>query len=414
MVLVELAANLPENTPTYKEYHVSTHESFYKKDYAAAMFLTAASKLTNPICWCSSYAHRILAPFLPGEYGFKPTAVEEGALRSFYFLKFCLLTPVSVPLGGAGIGCRCIASSLLTDNFCYLPGRAKSLNSLKNNTLTVITWNVCGIGGSMELSHGGVRDWNERVEEIAQEIKHQNADIICLQEVHDTCFGDSLYTRLKNDYAHFYMHLGPNPLGSNSGNYIASKYPLEDFTFTEFDASLGSGKWQKKGFANFNVFAEGKPIIHIIATHFQYGQMIEGEGKIIAVRKKQLSQIMDSCNYCYSKNLPVLLLGDLNIEFGSKEFQNSVLASHFKHGYSYENPTSTCNLIQCVWDSGKHTDGKVDEKIDYISFLDKNPRTGKKLSHPKLEVKLVEAYEKEDPLTAKSDHHALVGRITFN
>lgn len=415
MATMEIPANLPDKSPcSYREHHTSTHESYYRQDYAASMFFTVGSKLTNPICWCSSYVHRIVSPFLPGDFVFKPTVVEEAAIRGLYIIEFCLLTPVAVPLGGAGVGCRSIGACLLPDGFCYLPGKAKPLTTLKNKTLSVMTWNICGIGGSMELSHGGVADWNKRLSNIVKEIEQENPDILCLQEVHDTDLSNDLYKRLKDRYAYFYMHIGPNAFGSNSGNYVASKYPLKDFTFTEFDASIGSGKWQKKGFANFTVISDNKPLVHIVTTHLQYGELIDGRGKIIEVRNSQLSQIMYSCFHCQEKNIPVLLVGDLNIEMDSEEYEDSYLSSHFSHGYSYEEPTSTCYLIQTLWNPECNTNGLIDEKIDYISFLNKNPKTGESLKLPKLQVRLIKAYDKTEPSLARSDHHALIGNISFS
>lgn len=413
MLSLDFAANMEDvPPPSYQEYDATTHSSYFNRDYVAAELFTIGSKLTNPICWCSSYMHRIISPFTPGKGDSRDTFIEEFLARGIYSLKFCLLSPVSVPLAGAGVGFRYVASCLIPKQYCFLLGGLSPRKKLIGNTLSIVSWNVCGLAGSMDRSHGGVKDWALRYDQIKDLIIKADPDILCLQEVHDADLTDSLYRSLYEDYAYFYVHIGPRSMGSNSGNFIASKYPLADFSFNAFNDKAGSNKWQKKGFVQFSVVADQKLILSVVATHFQYGEILDEKANIINVRKGQLSQIINNTEKWIGKT-PILLVGDLNIHEGSEEYKDSYLATHFTHGYSSKEPTGTDQLIQITWDDKMIQRGVLDEKIDYISFLSKDPITGEKLKIPSLSVSLLKTYDLQNPYLAISDHHALLGKISF-
>ena len=88
---------------------------------------------------------------------------------------------------------------------------------------------------------GGVLPWENRVDRIALFLKKSEADILFLQEVFSTTAGNQLYSKLKEQYAHFYLHIGPKISGFDaknfgipSGLFVASKYPLENPHFLIF------------------------------------------------------------------------------------------------------------------------------------------------------------------------------------
>jgi len=412
MLPLDFAANIEDNPPSHMEYDSRTHSSYFNKDYVAAELLTIGSKLTNPVCWCSSYVHRIISPLDPGVGDCRGSFLEEFLARGIYTLKFSLLSPLSVPLGGAGVGFRYVAGCLLSKGFCFLKGNAEPLRHLQDRSLSIMSWNICGLAGSMDRSHGGVKDWAYRFDRIEALIKKANPDILCLQEAHDTDLIDKLYKTLKDTYAYFYIHIGPKTIGSNSGNFIASKYRIRDFQFAAFKDKTGSNTWQQKGFVKFTVVANQAPKLSVVATHFQHGEIIDEKANIIGVRKGQLSQILESTEASINK-LPILLVGDLNIDEDSQEYEDSYLSTHFTHGYLDKEPTSTDQLIKITWDKELIANGNFDQKIDYISFLNKDPISGEKLYHPKLSVTLLKVYDVDEPYLALSDHHALLGEIQF-
>jgi len=78
---------------------------------------------------------------------------------------------------------------------------------------------------------GGVLPWELRIDGIVEQIKTQDPDVVCLQEVFDETAATALYEKLRDQYRHFYINIGPrnfglheSSLGISSGLFVASKY----------------------------------------------------------------------------------------------------------------------------------------------------------------------------------------------
>lgn len=405
MFLADIPVEMPDTPPTHMEYQVSEEEARLKRDKLTSNLYTFSSKLKNPASWCSSYVHRILSPMLIGEYDFSDTTEKELLARFFHSLKLFGIGPISVPLAGLGVGIRCLGTYSQLYSYCLVYGNKKEEKNL--HKAKVMSWNVAGIGWGMERSRAGVLEWEKRADSIIQKIIDVDPDILCLQEVFDTDFCNKLIEGLKHEYATFYTHMGKvSFIGSNSGLFVASKVPIEDFKFTEFQAKTNKSKWQKKGFASFLVYSNNKPKLQIIATHLQHGE----DGA--KARQNQLNEILSSK---LNQDIPILLVGDLNIEWESNEYKNTPLSSHFHHAYSYNLPTCTNFLTKYLWKASrkerKNGINSDDEYIDYFSFLKKDPKSNKKIFYPKTRVYSTKAYDLNNPSASLSDHNALVGTV---
>lgn len=417
MLTVDISAPYEDTQPKSQyEYTVSSKEDFYSRDCVASKLYTVASRCTNPACWCSSYIHRVLSPLLFGEYDFCATKERELISRFFYSLKIFFVGPISVPLAGLGAGLRYLGAFIQENEFCHFRGSLKEKK--KFDKLSIMTWNICGIGGGMERSHGGVLEWETRLDDIVAQIKKENPDILCLQEVVDTDLCDALLLALNKDYAHFYIHLGRgNMIGPNSGNFVAIKTSVNNFEFHPFESATGCGKWQIKGFASFTLKNHKGKKIQIITSHLQHGEDPAVDFEAVETRKEQFKQILQYCKdrRFANRRIPVLIAGDLNVDKKSQEYKDSVLSTHFKHGYDYKESTYSNYLKLLLWDSSYEDREKglpaKTEDLDYVSFLALNPQNNQKLTTPQIQVRLSEAFEVEAPEKARSDHHALFGVI---
>jgi hypothetical protein len=167
---------------------------------------------------------------------------------------------------------RGLSASKEKKPFMHLKGLASAKASTQKD-FSVFCLNTCFVPGNMPLIYGGVAPWKERVGPMAEKILSSDADVVCLQEVHglDACF--ALYEELKNNYAHFYVSIGPRVLGFSvetlglpSGLFVASKFPVERPHFTLFPVS---GLQMNYGFFDFIIDNGSGPIAHIYTTHLQ-------------------------------------------------------------------------------------------------------------------------------------------------
>lgn len=195
-------------------------------------FLDLSSKMTEPFCslW-GLLRFRLIAPLDPQKFDNCTSKMKEIATRVFIGLSAVLgsLLIVAMPmpiLGGAiALGTiskalRAIGFALQNGGFTHARGAApeKELDPL-NPWIKIMSWNLCAVGGGMSLNHGGVVDWRLRLDAIVRRIKNEDPDVLILQEVYDTAFGEALIERLNSNYAHFYLHLGPNIWGSVGGGH---------------------------------------------------------------------------------------------------------------------------------------------------------------------------------------------------
>ncbi len=375
-------------------------------------FLHVSSLMAEP--FCSVYGllrYRLVAPLDPKKFDNCVSQTREIAYRALIASSACFATylcavlplPILGSIGILGVGSRifrAIGFALQKDGYTHVRGHAPE--KPLDRKMKVMNWNICGIGAGMHFDHGGVVHWRSRLDRIVSKIVHEEADVVVLQEVYDTSLAEALVARLSSKYAHFYMHLGPNTLGSGGGCMIMTKCAVDHFSHDSFE----NNQWTlNRGFGTLEIKAkpeDHKPCARIIGTHLIHGENQEN-------RAKQFAQIVDSIR---SKKLPMptIIAGDLNIERDKKE--GIKLAAVLRHSYRGRTPTCTSRLAE-QWD--KKLAGH-EETIDYVSFFKEVVHKGSLLSvRDQIRVKdsyLIKAFDSSyNTRTALSDHQGIA--VTF-
>lgn len=370
--------------------------------------LNLSSKFTEPAClFYSLIRYRLFAPFKPGQFGFYKNPVQEAAYRVFVFTlaTFSTMTvviPVTVlSLAAIGKVLRAVGFSLQKNGYTHVGGNAAE-KVLEHGKAKLMTWNICGI--LMSPDHGGIRHPYSRLDAIVQKIVQEDADVVVLQEIYDTEVGERLVEKLKDRYAHFFMHLGKNTWGSVGGVMILSKCAYTSFTNESF---LNNSWTLNRTFATLEIKKspnDTSPCARIIGTHLIHTSNED--------RFEQLAQIKESLKKKEKSFLPTVLLGDLNLEKEDPE-QGKRLDPDFIHAYQGNIPTQT-NRMNIQWDPKLAT--KLDETIDYISLF--KAHEGLRViesEYPFERTHLSEAFDPKNPdsNTALSDHQIIGTTLKF-
>lgn len=296
--------------------------------------------------------------------------------------------------------------------------------------LSLLSWNICFLPWNLPSYFGGVASAQERLEQVVQFIRESDADLVCLQEVHDLEATKGLYEALKEDYYHFFTDSGSSwTVALNSGLFVASRYPLELVDFTHFDYK-GMAWGINKGYLTFLVYdgveADRQPLALVTTTHLHPGQGEERE----EVRRQELEEIFQQIAHQLESNrwplIAAFLCGDLNVNRGSTEWELSPLARE-PWIDSYAGATEAIDSGNCTatsyleaWQEKPRLLKQVEkdptildlycqESIDYILLL--------ALERPMLQEEIatwrLPAFAWRYPKEALSDHHALLSRLRW-
>lgn len=294
------------------------------------------------------------------------------------------------------------------EELTYLLGN--SGEKMGGGQFSLMSWNICALTGKYPTLYGGVRPAKKRVDEIANFILKTDADVVCLQEAHDHAVSKLLFEKLKETYSYFVINIGKDSLIQfNSGLFIASKFPIENFDFTPF-INKGRQRAIKKGCFAFKVMSENHPIAYVVATHLQPNKT-EKDAEIRLrelklVHSKLLQDIkLDERSY------PRIVCGDLNIDrCNTKETGNSLIQDLFFDPLMPAEKSDipiTCTNYLTYFSNTKNPVSanefvdEPDESIDYCLIL-------KTEDQSRYEAKIIEAYDKMKPESAISDHHAVL------
>ncbi len=289
--------------------------------------------------------------------------------------------------------------------YTFLKGVAEEKTA--SESLSVLTWNMLGFKGHLSFLYGGMLPWKTRIDHIINKLKAIDADVICLQEVFDAELADELYDRLKETYSYFYSKIGVknvgltmDSIGISSGLFVASKYPLREPSFTPFTNNIPSRNY---GFFECKVVSKGKPVARIVTTHLYPFSGLKDQ----KLRQEQITQIIErlECIAQKDKTTPLLLVGDMNVKWGSNESALRSIKEHFIDTYNHE-PTAT-DFTDYWW--GIKTPPVKRKSIDY-ALLFKSPT----YSHYSLKTDRIVMYDEKNPEESLSDHNALLSTITRN
>ena len=320
---------------------------------------------------------------------------------------------------------RAIASFERVD-FSYKAGEIPSKKLLKDNpSFTLLNFNVCFLPGSLPLLFGGMTPWEMRVDKVAARILEIDADIICLEEVFVEEAAERLYAELKNRYSHFYMNIGPRNFGFSqesaglgSGLFVASKLKIDNPKFLLFTKT---NYHVNRGCFDFSINQDDKEFAHVYTTHLEAFSVPPGP----EFRKLQLEEIladMAVSSAKYGDTSAIVLCGDLNIPWNSKEPAELVLQQHFSDPLhkSCRNLTMANRTyvdFTDLWWKAKlntHHFSPTPEILDYAILLNKLPSS--QANYPasdqfRIVTAVIPMNEIYNALEALSDHHAEISLI---
>jgi len=374
-------------------------------DASSAQWMSAAfrlaSYLTDPVCHCHERYRRIaVVDALYPKAGRGANTMRKGRLLAELCGYAILATLVTVP----GIGLRHLASRLQKTPYLHQKSAGQEKILPADRVFSILSWNVCCVGGGYAISDGGVMPWSARIEAIARTIIGQSADVVCLYEVFDSHAAFYLMDELmRAGYVHCYHNIGPRGLGVNSGILVASKYDIRKPEFTPFpvETLVGRTKSAAKGVFAFDLHSGGEGFARVYATHLQHSEeSMYPTREEEAGRAAQMQIIVDRVTA--GSDTCTVVTGDLNLD--DEEYRASHWQRLFQKGDRYQDPSRTwggdafcANLV------GKRVSGPLN--LDHTMLV---TGTGKGI-----ETSLVDPGYDACRFTgwALSDHGALLSRI---
>lgn len=297
-------------------------------------------------------------------------------------------------------------SSTPKASYIYLEGTgSKEVGAEK---VSILNANLLFMPGNLTYYFGGIRPWESRMRDLVKTLRKKNSDVVCLQEIHDEESAFALFRVLRRQYPYFYLNIGvdnavmdPDEISMNSGLFVASKYPLSDPKFVRFQSD-GRQKGIHKGFFYGTLSVNKKPYCYLISTHLNP----HDNETAVRVREEEAQMIVEEIE-SLQKALPLaaVVVGDLNVSYGTNEWKSSTLSQAFIEGYSNKHPTCTDYFNDLVWTPVKLR-SKVKNK-DYIYDYALVYRV-----HPlSIESEVFPLYRLDEPADALSDHQGIFSQI---
>lgn len=388
--------------------------SIEKSDLSAASWYRWHGIVSQPTYRVIEYFKRYGNPADPTVFDNCSTKVREYAYRAFglatvvgaaaFLAKYATLRQVGLLAGGVlalevgRLALHLLGYSAQKENYLHIRGEATEINTAEPK---IMSWNILGFPAGMNYTCGGCIPFRHRFQEIAQKIRHENADIVILQECWmDASVSEAFVNEFKKDYAHFFTHNGPTKLGLESGLLVMTKCAVSDYTFTPFD---NNPREVTRGFTTLTISHNERPPFAVIGTHMHAGYSLEDEQK----RSEQLTQIHEHAKTLLNVER-VILAGDLNMNAktdGVKKILEKVLVGFHRIG-GLETCTTELNKIRYP-----NNHSFLKEWIDQIAVIKRNENP----EAPMTDFKIIPAYErvneKINSKTALSDHNLLVATL---
>jgi len=239
------------------------------------------------------------------------TAVNKGVTHTFFSMRNLLIASA---LSLSVLFTAPIVTTLNRDPYTHASSSLiQEKEPIKGQNISVLSWNVCFLPLATTNWEQGIKPWTERLDQVAEKILQEDADLVTLQEVYDSQAAQKLTERLKEKYSHIYYNIGPKTLGVNSGLFVASKFPLKNTRFTQHENKKIDidSFFVNKGFFDFEIYAGENKIAHVFVTHLQHSTDDLHPLKIDQeIREQQLKAIFTEME---KEDVPVLLVGDFNM-----------------------------------------------------------------------------------------------------
>jgi endonuclease/exonuclease/phosphatase family metal-dependent hydrolase len=380
----------------------------------AADFLIQTSRaMSKPYMWTRVQMARLYSPFTPGEFGQYDTLMGEVLYRNILAESLWHMFPQAFIVGELAVGPRFLSYALRGDSYHYLKGNREPITH-SDRTFTLMNMNICFLPAELPLLFGGVASSAERVDKVASLVKEHEPDVLCLYEAHEVDSTYALYEALKDDYAYFYVDIGPDLMEFNSGLFVASKFAVKDVNFKPFQY-LRMQSQINKGYFEFTILDDDKPLAKIYTTHLQPFR----EKSDVNIRIQELHELVKDIHTEHSEvpYYPIILCGDFNIPWGTKEYVRSEIEETFYNDFgskidqiNEDTRTYSALLGDQRWKTVDKTLLKEGSSNDYFEIVDYMlvfNKTDKML----IDTERIETFNTHFPGHAISDHHALMTTI---
>jgi endonuclease/exonuclease/phosphatase family metal-dependent hydrolase len=215
---------------------------------------------------------------------------------------------------------------------------------------------------------------DERCAAIAAYYNSTTYDVVGFSEV----WSDSAKERVCQNFNYHYF-IDTEFWKMGSGLALASKYPIYETHFTQFNDLTGEDSGSQKGYIRAVIHTPRSGDFRVYLTHTQANAIID-PGKVgfghtsVEARKSNLQQIADDMKAFYP-HVPAIVLGDLNVIGESEEYNSgpgvfsSMIdtyrtlhtdAEKYK-GWTWDADT---NQTVKVWDE----DATGGERLDYVLY----------------------------------------------
>ncbi|HUD01972.1 MAG TPA: endonuclease/exonuclease/phosphatase family protein, partial [Rhabdochlamydiaceae bacterium] len=252
---------------------------------------------------------------------------------------------------------------------------SKNAQEVSKESITLASWNIAAFPSGLAYA----RPIWQRFDKIVEKIRNMDADIVVLQEcLVDSRLPEAFIEQFKDQYAHFFIHIGPHAFGPESGLLIMSKCAVSNFDF-EFFTNRSSTQFNiNRGFATLEAKAQrdGLPFA-VIGTHMDARMDMDQNGHQLdnsigsENRKKQLLQIQRKATQVLCKDQFVILAGDTNINMKDRKARQetgieSVLIHPFyvrREDDRIDPINGTCtDIFKMLWR------GRISQKLEDIEW----------------------------------------------
>lgn len=297
-----------------------------------AVFVRAASYFLTPAC----KAHELMRSMsLVDELNKTSDKMINWARKFFIGVSIVACATCALVTSPAGVAIRALVANMQKVPYIFTKGNAPTKTLPEDRTFTLLSWNICCVGGGYAITNGGVMPWSYRIDDIANRIIEKDADVNCIYETFDVESAFVLCEKLQQKgYSHFYYNMGQGTFGITSGIFVASKYEIQNPEFTPYplETLVGRTKNAAKGLFSFDLVSSATSFAHVITTHLQHseqpGSPTEEE---FAARRAQMEIVMQKVNQVRDKCLVVT--GDLNLD--DVEYRSSSWHTRFVKGDAY-------------------------------------------------------------------------------
>ncbi len=304
---------------------------------------------------------------------------------------------VTVPMAlGAGL-VETAANKISTTPYLTYKGNFPEKTPSKEKETTVETLNICSFWGVIPQAAGGVPPAHKRLDALCASIRTSDPDILLFQEV---SYGPALglYSRLKDNYANFFMNIGPNPWKNDSGLFVATKYPIVGKPrFIAFPGSY----WMKRG-----VFCFETEQLRVYTSHFEPHDS-KSRKEQLDIIKKDIRDNQTDKTIIIGGDLNILRTGQPNDEYSQLKIHEDFLdLDREKHPFISQDTATYIDLAEVRKNKGRVEDKHLE--IDDYLLIKRGTVKGYKFETDRIE----ETFSLTDPSKTITDHRGLRLTIT--